>query len=85
MSLIRNLSAKIPETKAAKKPTISGTIPTEEVTSPRSFASRINAPRTAGIESMKEYSQATFLSMPQKREAEIVVPEREIPGRVPSP
>ena len=51
----------------------------------RSFSSRMAAPRIAGIERIKEYFTANFLSNPQNVHAEIVVPEREIPGSVANP
>ena len=52
---------------------------------PKSFASRTKAPKIAGIESKNENSPAVSLSIFAKSEAEIVIPLREIPGKVPIP
>ena len=49
------------------------------------LSSRINAARIAGIDNKKENSPAFSLSRPAKREAEMVLPEREIPGITPMP
>lgn len=45
----------------------------------------MKAPKIAGIESKKENSPAVSLLIFAKREAEIVIPLLEIPGKVPSP
>ena len=82
---IKNFKDNNPKTKAAKQPRINGKAPTDSDTPPKSFASRIKAPRIAGIERIKENSPAVFLSIPQTKEAEIVIPDREIPGKVPQP
>ena len=66
-------------------PTTTGAIPIEEETSPKSFASKINAPRIAGIDAIKEYSPATCLFTPQERAPAIVEPLLEMPGKVPNP
>lgn len=74
-----------PVANAAAHPAITGAAPTVEETSPKSFNSRMNAPRIAGIEMINENSPAKERSTPQKRAPAIVEPERLIPGKVPIP
>lgn len=74
-----------PLAKAAAQPAITGSAPIEDETSPKSFSSRINAPKIAGIETMKENSPATSRLTPQKSAPAIVEPLLEIPGNVPIP
>ena len=50
-----------------------------------SFNSNTTAPKTAGIDIIKEYFTANFFSKPQSRQAVIVVPERDSPGIVAIP
>ena len=76
---------RYPEANAAAHPVMTTSNPIELATSPRSFASRINAPRMAGIETMKENSPALLLGTPQNNAPEIVEPLLEIPGKVPMP
>ena len=85
INFIKNFNEAKPTIKATKHPIIKGKIPTVDVTSPKSFASRMKAPNIAGIERINENSPDVFLSMPAIWEAEIVIPEREIPGSVPIP
>ena len=74
-----------PLAKAAAQPAITGSAPIEDETSLKSFSSRINAPKIAGIETINENSPATSRLTPQKREPAIVEPLLEIPGKVPIP
>ena len=85
INFIKNFREISPTTKATRQPRINGKIPTVSVTLPKSFASRINAPTIAGIDKIKENSPEVFLSTPAIKEAEIVIPEREMPGSVPIP
>lgn len=85
MSRISQERAMYPLAKAAAQPAITGSAPIEDETSPKSFSSRINAPKIAGIETINENSPATSRLTPQKREPAIVEPLLEIPGKVPIP
>ena len=51
----------------------------------RSLISSTAAPRIAGIDRMNEYFTANLRSKPQKVHAAMVVPDREIPGKVANP
>ena len=46
-----------------------------------SLSSKIPAPKIVGIESKKENLAASSLFKPEKTPPEIVIPEREIPGK----
>ena len=74
-----------PAANAAAHPAITGAAPIVQETSLKSFNSRMNAPRIAGIEMIKEYSPAKERSTLQKSAPAIVEPERLIPGKVPIP
>ncbi len=50
-----------------------------------SFNSSKKAPSIAGIDIRNEYSPAFSLSIPERRAADIVIPDLEIPGRTPNP
>lgn len=58
-------------------------IPTSKVSA--DFNSSINAASIAGTERRNENSPAVSRVKPENREAEIVLPEREIPGITPIP
>ena len=75
------LRAKNPDIKAEIKPNIYGRINEEEILI-RLSRSRIVAPKMAGIERIKEKSKASFLLIFLRKEAVIVEPEREIPGKM---
>ena len=62
-----------------------GNAPMESVIEPKSFNSRMNAPKIAGIETMNENSPAAFLFTPEINAPAIVEPLLEIPGKVPKP
>jgi hypothetical protein len=45
----------------------------------------MNAAKIAGMDRRKENSPAALRSRPENRDAEMVIPERDIPGKTPIP
>lgn len=72
MSRISQERAMYPLAKAAAQPAITGSAPIEDETSPKSFSSRINAPKIAGIETINENSPATSRLTPQKENPQLL-------------
>ena len=66
-------------------PAIIGAAPIDEDISPKSFNSKMKAPKIAGMETINENSPARERFTPPKRAPAIVEPLREMPGKVPNP
>ena len=66
----------------AKSPIGSG-VPAIVIT--KFFSSTAIAPKVAGMDNKNEYFNANFRPMPNIKDVDIVIPNREIPGNTESP
>mgnify|MGYP003436726075 CR=1 FL=1 len=81
INICNNLIAKTPPTAEVITPTINGNTGTIISVSIASLNSTRPLARTAGMQRIKEYLIIFFFDTPQQRPAEIVEPEREMPGK----